>query len=122
MVASYDRVFWNAVFEGIVNVVSFRHNPHVRSIFSKGVLGFTERNRKRWDLLENGVRVLFYGDKGVRLAGYIKNKYESREPVTEWIKNPTGYPLHITLDLVARNLCEKVNCERFFKELNCFCF
>jgi len=92
----------------IVNVVSFRRNPHVRSIFSKGVWGFTERNRKRWDLLESGVRVLFYGDKGIRLAGYIKNKYESREPVTEWIKNPTGYPLHITLDLVDRDV-DKVN-------------
>jgi len=72
----------------IVNVVSFRHNPHVRSIFSKGVWGFTERNRNRWDLLENGVRVLFYGDKGIRLAGYIKNKYESRNLLQNGLKIP----------------------------------
>jgi hypothetical protein len=87
----------------IVNVASFR-NPHVRTILEKGLWGFKERDRGRWNLLERGTRVLLYGDKGIRMAGYVENKYESHEPVIEWIKDPTGYPLRITLSLVNEDV------------------
>jgi hypothetical protein len=39
----------------IVNVASFR-NPHVRTIFERGLWGFEERDRGRWNLLERGAR------------------------------------------------------------------
>jgi hypothetical protein len=87
----------------IVNVASFR-NPHVRTIFEKGLWGFKERDRGRWNLLERGTRVLLYGDKGIRMAGYVESKYESHEPVIEWIKDPAGYPLRITLSLVNEDV------------------
>jgi hypothetical protein len=88
----------------IVNVVSFHNNPHVKTIFEKGLWGFKERARKRWNLLEKGTRVLFYGDGGIRLAGYVEDKYESREPVMEWVKNPVGYPLRVTFSLINRDV------------------
>jgi hypothetical protein len=87
----------------IVNVRSFR-NPHVKTIFERGLWGFKERARRRWSLLERGVRVLLYGDKGIRMAGYVESRYESHEPVAEWVKDPVGYPLRITLSLMNRSV------------------
>jgi hypothetical protein len=83
----------------IINVASFSPK-HAKTIFERGLWGFPERDREKWSRLERGTRVLFYGDGGIRAAGYVKDRYESREPVEEWIKNPTGYPLRITLDLI----------------------
>ena len=83
----------------IINVASFS-SKHTKTIFEKGLWGFPERDREKWSRLERGTRVLLYGDGGIRAAGYVKGRYESREPVEEWVKNPTGYPLRITLDLI----------------------
>jgi hypothetical protein len=54
-------------------------------------------------MLEKGTRLLFYGDRGIRLAGYVESRYESREPVREWVKDPVGYPLRITFNLMNRD-------------------
>lgn len=88
----------------IINLVSFnkRKNPHISSIFETGLRGFsdTTKHRNSWNHLGKGTRVLIYGDKGIRMAGVIEKKYYSDEPVSHWVKNPTGYPLHINLNLL----------------------
>jgi len=86
----------------IVNVVSFSH-PHIDSLFKEGLWGFPEDrqgvNRKRWSLLERNMPILFYGEyKGVRgifIKASLIGKEENYKPVKYWVKNPTGYPLHI---------------------------
>ena len=90
----------------IINVVSFRleKNPHIKTIFERGLWGFSERYRKGWSRLERGVKVLLYGDGAIRVAGYIKDRSESHEPVNDLVNNPTGYPLHVTLDLLNRDI------------------
>lgn len=90
----------------IVNVRSFSldKNPGIASIFNKRLWGFSKIYRRRWNFLDKGVRVLFYGDKGIRMAAKIEKKYESSEPVEEWISNPTGYPYHIIVNLVNKEI------------------
>jgi predicted type IV restriction endonuclease len=92
----------------IVNVRSFRlvKNPGIASIFNRRLWGFSKRYYKRWNLLHKGVRVLFYGDKGIRMAARIEERSESSEPVEEWTSNPTGYPYHIILNLVNKEIGE----------------
>lgn len=93
----------------IVNVKSFRldKNPSIASIFNKKLWGFSYRYRKRWNFLGKGVRILFYGDKGIKMASRIKERYESSEPVKEW-RNSTGYPYHIVLNLINEEI-RKIN-------------
>ena len=90
----------------IVNVGSFRldKNPNIASIFNKRLWGFSKRYHRRWKYLDKGVRVLFYGDKGIRMAAKIEEKYESSEPVEEWASNPTEYPYQITLNLINEKI------------------
>ena len=47
----------------LVNVLNFSH-PHVKSLFSEGLWGFPDNtvNRKRWNLLETGCTIFFYGN------------------------------------------------------------
>ena len=88
----------------LVNVLSFSH-PHVRSLLSEGLWGFPDdklgTNRRKWDLLEVGNEVLVYGEyegvRGVWFLCEITDKFENRNPVKYWIKNPTGYPWQIRL-------------------------
>lgn len=87
----------------IVNVRSFDSdkNPNIASIFNKELWGFSTRYCKRWNFLRKGVRVLFYGDKGIRIAATVREKHESREPVREWA-NSTGYPYHIIMNFINK--------------------
>lgn len=79
-------------------------NPGIASIFNKRLWGFSKRYRRRWNHLDKDVRVLFYGDKGIRIAAKIEKKYESSEPVEEWTSNPTGYSYHIILNLINEKI------------------
>jgi len=90
----------------IVNLRSFRldKNPNVASLFNKGLWGFSKRYRRRWGFLGKGARVLFYGDKGIRIAARIEKKHESSELVEEWASDPTGYPYHIILNLINKKV------------------
>jgi hypothetical protein len=91
----------------LVNVLNFSH-PHVKSLFSEGLWGFPDNtvNRKRWNLLETGCTIFFYGNynnnKGVYLKGNLKEKFESHEPVKYWVQNPIGYPLQIRVDILGK--------------------
>lgn len=97
----------------IVNVLSF-HHPHIKSLFEKGLWGFPDNkiNRTRWQLLESGSIVFFYGEykgvKGIYLKATLINKFENHKPVAYWIKNPTGYPLQILVELHEPKDLEKV--------------
>ncbi len=88
----------------IINVASFRRNPHLKTLFQRGLWGFSERYRKRWKLLSKGTRVLFYGDKGIRIAGMVESTVENREPVDEWVKDPMGYPYQAIFSLLNKNV------------------
>jgi hypothetical protein len=91
----------------IINVKSFNLNkqPHIKTLFDERRLwGFSEEYRDEWMHLEEGVRVLLYGDGGIRMAARIESKRESYEPVKEWVKNPRGYPLQVTLELLNENV------------------
>ena len=90
----------------ILNVGSFheRRNPHVVTLYrDEPFWGLRERDRRFWDRLEAGSRVLIYGEfqgvRGIYLSGNIKGKRYTTEPVREWVKNPSGYPCHLYLDL-----------------------
>lgn len=85
----------------ILNVGSFheRRNPHVVTLYRDEPLwGLRERDRRFWDRLEVGSRVLIYGEfqgvRGIYLSGNIKGKRYTTEPVREWMKNPSGFPCH----------------------------
>lgn len=96
------------VAAALVNVLSFSHH-HALSLFSEGLWGFPDDklgiNKKKWMLLEVGSEVLLYGeykgDKGVWLLCRVIEKFESRSPVSYWIKNPTGYPWQIRLKVTS---------------------
>lgn len=90
----------------IINVVSFdpRKRPHITSILEKALWGFSIKHRNGWNLLKKGTPVLIYGDKGILMAGYVKRKCESHEPVKFWIGNPAGYPLHVFLELINKKI------------------
>jgi hypothetical protein len=90
----------------ILNVGSFdeRRNPHVVTLYrDEPFWGLRERDRRFWDRLEVGSRVLIYGEfqgvRGIFLSGNITGKRYTTEPVREWLKNPSGYPCHLYLDL-----------------------
>jgi len=102
----------------IIMVSSFDRSrqPHVASIFEKGLWGFSDStiHRNQWKNLETDSRVLIYGDKGIRMAGYVAERTRSEEPVQYWINNPTGYPLHVRLRLLNRsveNIHEITRCQ-----------
>ena len=99
----------------IINLVSFdrNKNPHAVSIFEEGLWGFSKRYRKRWNLLDEGTRVLIYGDKGIHMACYVLNKYESSEPVKYWTISGKkgsgkygvyGYPFQVKLRLLNKTI------------------
>ena len=99
----------------IINLVSFdrNKNPHAVSIFEEGIWGFSKRYRKRWNLLDEGTRVLVYGDKGIRMACYVLDKYESSEPVKYWTISGKkgsgkygvyGYPFQVKLRLLNKTI------------------
>lgn len=90
----------------ILNVGSFHEhrNPHVVTLYRDDPFwGLRERDKRFWDRLEAGSRVLIYGEfhgaRGIYLSGVIKGKRYTTEPVREWVKNPSGYPCHVHLDL-----------------------
>jgi len=80
--------------------------PHVASLFEEGLWGFSDStlHRNKWQNLEPGSRVLIYGDKGIRMAGYVVDRKRSEEPVKYWVNNPTGYPLHVKVRLLNRSI------------------
>lgn len=90
----------------IVNVISFQH-PHVRSLYEEGLWGFPENRvtRPRWESLEVGCKLLFYGSRsmgdaevrGIFLAATLERKTYSTEPVSYWVYGPTRYPLQIVV-------------------------
>lgn len=92
----------------VINVVSFdpRKHPHVASILEDSLWGFSDitRHRNSWGLLDQNTRVLIYGDKAIRMAAYVQMKCESHEPIRFWVRNPVGYPLHLHLELLNRDV------------------
>jgi len=80
--------------------------PHVASIFEESLWGFSDStpHRNQWRNLELGSRVLIYGDKGIRMAGYVVERKRSEEPVKYWINNATGYPLQLKVRLLNKSI------------------
>lgn len=90
----------------ILNVGSFhkQRNPHVMTLLKdKPFWGLRERDKRFWDRLEIGSRVLVYGEfqgsRGIYLSGLVETKEHNTQPVQEWVKNPTGFPYQIHLKL-----------------------
>jgi hypothetical protein len=58
----------------------------------------------RWNLLRPGSEALLYfehnGVKGVWGLGKVVEVFESRKPVSYWVRDPVGYPLQVRLELV----------------------
>lgn len=89
----------------IINILSFNH-PHAESLFVEGLWGFPEdrigRNRRNWSKISLGDEALIYGEyrgvKGIWFHCRIVDKFESREPVRYWVRDPTGYPYQIRLE------------------------
>jgi len=99
----------------IINILDFGH-PHVQSLRSERLWGFPDDkhgiNRRRWSALQAGMPVLFYGDfggtKGIFLRASLERKVESSAPVRYWVRNPTGYPLHIFVRIESEKDLSKV--------------
>jgi hypothetical protein len=91
-------------YGAIINVIG-NDNPNIKSLLNEGLWGFPDDkrgiNKTRWNNLEVGTLVLLYGDffqtKGVWFLCEFIDKFENREPVKYWIKNPLGYPWQIKL-------------------------
>jgi len=89
----------------MVNLIS-SSDVHFKSFISEGLWGFPDNNlnRKRWNLLRPGSEALLYfehrGVKGVWGLGKIVEVFESRKPVSYWVRDPVGYPLQVRLELV----------------------
>lgn len=106
----------------IINILSFDH-PHAESLFSEGLWGLPEdklgSNRRKWEELEKGDRVLLYGGfkgvKGIWLLCNLVEKTIDRSPIKYWHLNPTGFPLHIRvrpilpIERFERRLLESVD-------------
>ena len=92
----------------IINVTSFdqKKQPHIASLYERGLWGFTDTvdHRERWEQLEEGMRILLYGDMGVRMACHLRSRERSTRPVEFWTKDPTGYPLHLYLDPINKSV------------------
>ncbi|RLG48006.1 MAG: hypothetical protein DRO06_01995 [Thermoproteota archaeon] len=91
-------------FSAMVNVLSF-HHPHVHSIYEEGLWGLPDDkrgvNRRRWELLSPGSRILLYAEfrdrRGVWALCTLEDKeYAPGRPVRYW-DPPTGFPLLIRL-------------------------
>jgi len=97
----------------IVNVVNFKH-PHLESLLKEGLWGFPKNktNQKRWEALEPGMPLLFYGEfngiKGIFLKATLESKKENYQPVSYWIKNPTGYPYQIYVKIESNIDLQKI--------------
>jgi len=89
----------------MVNLIS-SSDAHFKSFISEGLWGFPDNylNRKRWNLLRPGSEAFLYfehkGVKGVWGLGKVVEVFESRKPVSYWVRNPVGYPLQVRLELV----------------------
>jgi len=91
-----------AKVDAIFNVRSFdkEKNPHIQSLFSDKLWGLSPRYKWVWEPLDIGSRVLFHGDKGLKIAGIIENKFKNDKPVKYWTDNPTGYPYQFKIKLL----------------------
>lgn len=91
-----------AKVDAIINVYSFdvEKNPHFESIIKENLWGVPPHYKGNWEKLEPSSRVLVYGDKGIRVAGIIEQKFEKHEPIKYWVNNPTGYPYQFTMKLL----------------------
>jgi hypothetical protein len=89
----------------IINLLSSSH-PHFRSFLSEGLWGFPDNrvNRKKWSILRPGCETLLYfehkGVRGVWGLGKVVEVFESRKPVSYWVRDPAGFPLQVRLELI----------------------
>ena len=92
----------------IINVISFnqKKQPHVASVYERSLWGLTDTvdHRERWEQLEDGARILMYGDMAIRMACYVERREHSTRPVEFWTKDPTAFPLHLYLDPINKSI------------------